>query len=108
MTSDPRSRVGLVLCLCGHGVSNPCSRTPRRRPPGAMGAEGTGAPAESGGLLTRAASRDQTGGGSLEMVLKLVPFVDPTEARCRTGKLRTTGSQFMSPAGTADPDEGRV
>src|SRR4029077_2442170 len=48
---------------------------PRRRPPGAVGAEGTEAPAEAGGLPTPTASRYQTGEGSLEMVLKLVPCV---------------------------------
>src|SRR4051794_13891579 len=48
---------------------------PRRRPPGALGAEGTEAPAEAGGPPARTTSRDQTGEGPLEMVLMLVPFV---------------------------------
>ena len=47
----------------------------RRRPPGAVGAAGTEVPAEAGCLPARTASRYQTGEGSLEMVLKLVPCV---------------------------------
>ena len=48
---------------------------PRRRPPGAVGAAGTEAPAETGGSPQSTTSRGQAAGESVEMVLKLVPFV---------------------------------
>ena len=60
----PRGSAGADRCAAG-GDRLP----PRRRPPGAVGAEGTEAPAEAGGLPAPTASRGQTAEGSLEMVL---------------------------------------
>ena len=53
---------------------------PRRRPAGAVGAAGAEAAAEAGGPPEPATSRGQAAGESLEMVLKLVPFVRLAEA----------------------------
>ena len=78
---------------------------PRRRPSGAVGAAGAEAPAEAGGLPARTASRDQTGEGSLEMVLKLVPFVRRHRRVPQPG--RASNQQGAPPSWLVSDSQGR-
>jgi hypothetical protein len=87
-SADVLTEAGIRDALNEHGVRyrdrvfGPVTTTtggdrlpPRRRPAGAMGAAGAEAAAEAGCPPEPTTSRGQAAGESLEMVLKLVPFV---------------------------------